>query len=128
MGCPNERVMEILNAVSHIYVLPFSLMKSTKYINGGIHGEGMEDPFDAIPFPYRTERLCRMRDLIMQIEADYKRYDDLKQKVRAGIGNEPDREELNRTAAWLKRDITVYRRLNAMSIEGITCLGVHGFL
>ena len=45
----------------------------------------MEDHFDAIPVPYRTERLGRMRDLIMQIEADYKRYRFLKQMVDAGI-------------------------------------------
>jgi hypothetical protein len=46
----------------------------------------MEDHFDAIPVQYRMERLGRMRDLIMQIEADYKRYRFLKQMVDAGIG------------------------------------------
>lgn len=79
----------------------------------------MEDHFDAIPVPYRTERLCRMRDLIMQIEADYKRYKFLKQMADAGIGNDFDMEELHRREAWMKRSMTTYRRLNAMSIEGI---------
>lgn len=80
----------------------------------------MEDQFDAIPVPYRTERLGRMRDLIMQIEADYKRYESLKQMVDEGSGNKADLEELHRRETWMKRNITTFRRLNAMSIEGIT--------
>jgi len=63
----------------------------------------------------------------MQIEADCKGYTELKRKVETGIGNEPDREELNRTEAWLKRDIAVYRKLSAMSIEGITRVGISDF-
>jgi hypothetical protein len=84
----------------------------------------MEDLSDTIPVPYRTERLGRMRDLIIQIEADYKRYKFLKQKVDAGIGDNYDMEELRRTEIWMKRDITAYRRLNTVSIEGITFVGV----
>ena len=88
----------------------------------------MEDHFDKIPVPYRTERLGRMRELIMQIEADYKRYKFLKQKADAGIGNDFDIEELHRREAWMKRSMTTFRRLNAMSIEGITVVGINGFL
>ena len=80
----------------------------------------MEDQFDAIPVPYRTERLGRMRDLIMQIEADYKRYESLKQIIDAGSGNEAHLEELHTRVAWMKRSIITFRRLNVMSIEGIT--------
>ena len=80
----------------------------------------MEDHFDAIPVPYRTERLGRMRDLIMQIEADYSRYKFLKQRVDAGIGDNSDMEELCKREAWMKRSMTTFMRLNAMSIEGIT--------
>jgi hypothetical protein len=80
----------------------------------------MEDHFDAIPVPYRTERLGRMRDLMMQIEADYSRYKYLKQMVDAGNGNHSDMEELQRREAWMKRSMTTFRHLNAMSIEGIT--------
>lgn len=80
----------------------------------------MEDHFDTIPVPYRTERLGRMRDLIMQIEADYSRYKYLKQMVDAGNGDHSDMEELQRREAWMKRSMTTFRRLNAMSIEGIT--------
>jgi len=87
----------------------------------------MEDPFDIIPVPYRTERLGRMRELIMQIEADYKCYKHLKQKVEAGIGDSSDIEELHRMKAWMKRDMTAYRRLNAISIEGITFVGIGEF-
>jgi hypothetical protein len=87
----------------------------------------MEDPFDIIPVSYRTERLGRMRELIIQIEADCKRYKDLKQKIEAGIGDNSDMEELHRREAWMKRDVTAYRRLNAMSIEGVTCGGIGGF-
>ena len=80
----------------------------------------MEDHFDAIPVPYRTERLGRMRDLIMQIEADYSRYKFLKQRVDAGIGDNSDMEEIGKREAWMNRNMTTFRRLNAMSIEGIT--------
>ena len=87
----------------------------------------MEDHFDAIPVPYRTERLNRMRDLIMQIEEDYKRYKFLKQIADAGIGNDFDIEELHRREAWMKRSMTTFRRLNAMSIEGITLVSIGEF-
>jgi len=87
----------------------------------------MEDLFDIIPVPYRAERLGRLRDLIIQIEADYKGYKHLKQRIEAGIGDNADIEELHRREAWMKRDVTAYRRLNAMSIEGVTCAGIGGF-
>jgi len=87
----------------------------------------MEDHFDFIPVPYRTERLGRLRDLIIQIEADYKRYKHLKQKIEAGIGDSSDMEELHRKDAWTKREMTAYRRLNAMSIEGVTYSKIGGF-
>jgi hypothetical protein len=80
----------------------------------------MEEDFDAIPVPYRTERLGRMQDLIMQIEADYKRYKFLKQRVDAGISDNSDMEDLHRREAWMKRNMATFRRLNTMSIEGIT--------
>ena len=80
----------------------------------------MEDNFDTIPVPYRTERLGRMRDLMMQIEADYSRYKYIKQMVDAGSGDHSDMEELQRREAWMKRSMTTFMRLNAMSIEGIT--------
>jgi hypothetical protein len=79
----------------------------------------MEDNFDSMPVPYRTERLGRMRDLIIQIEADYKRYETLKWIADAGSGNRADLEELHRREAWMKRNMTPFRYLNAMSIEGI---------
>ena len=85
----------------------------------------MEDHFDAIPVPYRIERLGRMRDLIMQIEADYKRYQFLKQMVDARGGDDSDMEELYRREAWMKRSMTTFRRLNAMSIEGITFVRIY---
>ena len=84
----------------------------------------MEDQFDTIPVPYRTERLGRMRDLIMQIEADYKCYKHLKQKVGAGIGDSSDIEELHKMKAWMMRDMAAYRRLSAISIEGIMVVGI----
>ena len=87
----------------------------------------MEEDFDAIPAAYRTERLGRMRDLIMQIEADYKRYKLLKRMVYAGIGNDSDMEELGKREAWMKRSMTTFRRLNAMSIEGITFVRIDEF-
>jgi hypothetical protein len=80
----------------------------------------MEDHFDVIPVPYRTERLGRLRDLITQIEADYRRYESLKQIADAGRGNSSDMEELHRREAWMKRSMITFRRLNAMSIEGVT--------
>jgi len=80
----------------------------------------MEDHFDAIPVPYRPERLGRLRDLIMQMEADYKRYEFLKQMVDTGSSDSSDIEELHRNESWIKRNMTTFRRLNAMSIEGIT--------
>lgn len=83
----------------------------------------MEDPFDNIPVPYRAERLGRMRNLIMQIEADYEQYIDLKNRIEEGISIESEREDLHRIEAWLKRNIIAYRRLSAMSIEGVTCAG-----
>jgi hypothetical protein len=86
----------------------------------------MADHFDSIPVPYRTERLGRLRDLIIQIEADYKRYKHLKQKIEAGIGVNSEMEELHRREAWIKRNVNVFRRLNAMSIEGVTCAGIGG--
>lgn len=87
----------------------------------------MEDHFDAILVQYRTERLGRMRDLIMQIEADYKRYKFLKQIVDAGIGDNSDMAELHRREAWMKRSMTTFRRLNAISIEGITFVRIGEF-
>jgi len=87
----------------------------------------MEDLFDTLPVPYRMERLGRMRELIMQIEADCKRYKDLKQKVKAGVGDDSDREELQRRETWMKRNVTAYMHLNSMSIEGVTCAGIGGF-
>jgi hypothetical protein len=99
---------------------PIPAAKSVKFINSTIYKNHMEDHFDAIPVPYRTERLGRMRDLIMQIEADYSRYKYLKQMVDAGSGDHSDMEELQRREAWMKRSMNTFRRLNAMSIEGIT--------
>lgn len=86
----------------------------------------MEDPFDNIPVPYSAERLGRMRDIIMQIETEYERYNDLKQKIEDGINTEYESEDLHRIMAWLKRDMNAYRRLSAMSIEGVTCGGIGG--
>ena len=80
----------------------------------------MEDHFDNIPVSYRTQRLGRLRDIITQIQADYERYKFLKQRVTAGSGDNSDMEDLHRMEAWMKRDMTAYRRLNAASIEGIT--------
>ena len=87
----------------------------------------MEDHFDAIPVQYRTERFCRMRDLIMQIEADYSRYKFLKQRVDAGIGDNSDMEEIGKREAWMKRSMITFRHLNAMSIEGITFVRIGEF-
>ena len=83
----------------------------------------MEDHFDNIPVSYRTQRLGRLRDLITQIEADYQRYKFLKQKIDAGSGDNSYMEELHRMESWMKRDMTAYRRLNSVSIEGITFIG-----
>ena len=63
----------------------------------------------------------------MQIEADYRRYKFLKQMVDAGIGNNSDMEELRRREAWMKRSMTTFMRLNAMSIEGITFVRIGEF-
>ena len=87
----------------------------------------MEDHFDAIPAPYRTERLSRMRDLIMQIEADYKRYESLKQITDAGKGLSSDMEELHRREAWMKQSMATFRHLNTMSIEGVTFVRIGEF-
>ena len=102
-------------------------LETDKVYKYGHFRNRMEDHFDAIPVPYRTERLGRMRDLIMQIEADYKRYKFLKQMVDAGIGDNSDMEELHRREAWMKRSMTTFRRLNAMSIEGITFVRIGEF-
>lgn len=80
----------------------------------------MEDHFDTIPVQYRSERLGRMQDMIMQIKADYERYKFLKQRFDEGLGDNYDAEELSKREAWMKRSMTTFRRLNAMSIEGIT--------
>ncbi len=32
--------------------------------------------------------------------------------------------ELHRMGVWMKRDMTAYRRLNAVNIEGVTFVGV----
>jgi hypothetical protein len=93
--------------------------KTGIFINSATNKNQMEDQFDSIPAPYRTERIGRMRDLIMQIEADYTRYKALKQMADAGIGDN-DIEELHRREAWMKRNMTTFTRLNSMSIEGIT--------
>jgi len=87
----------------------------------------MEDHFNTIPVQYRTERLGRLRDLITQIEADYKRHKFLKQRVDAEIGDNSAMEELHRMEVWMKRDMITYRRLNVVSIEGITFVGVGEF-
>ena len=87
----------------------------------------MEDHFDKIPVQYRTERLGRLRDLITQIEADYKRHKFLKQRVDAEIGDNSDMEELHRMEVWMKRDMTAYRRLSVISIEGVSCAGIGDF-
>ena len=81
----------------------------------------MEDIFDSIPVAYRSERLDRIRDLIVQTKADFACYEALKQKIESGTGSKSDIEEMIKTASWLKRDILVYKKLNSMSIEGITC-------
>lgn len=80
----------------------------------------MEDDFDTSSVPYRTERLSRMRDLIIQIETDYTRCESLKQIADSGRGNSSDMEELHKREAWMKRNMIIFIRLNAMSIEGIT--------
>lgn len=87
----------------------------------------MGNHFDAIPVQYRTERLGRIRDLITQIEADYKRYEFLRQMADAGIGDNSDMEALYRREAWMKRSMTTLRHLNAMSIGGITFVRIGGF-
>ena len=87
----------------------------------------MEALFDTIPVPYRAERLGRMRDFILQIEADYEQYKALKWKLDIGIAAESEREDLDRTMVWLKRNIIAYRRLNAVSIEGITSVRVGAY-
>ena len=84
----------------------------------------MDDPFDRTPVQYRTERLGRMRELIVRIKADYGYYAMLKKKIGVGNRNESDIEEMQRIVTWLKRDITVYKKLSTMSIEGITCAEV----
>ena len=106
---------------------PIPVAKNEKFINGKTQENYMEDHFDKIPVPYRTERLGRLRDLITQIEADYKRYKFLKQRIDAEIGANSDMEELHRMEVWIKRDMTAYRRLNAVSIEGITFVGIGEF-
>jgi len=63
----------------------------------------------------------------MQIEADYKRYKFLKQMVDAGIGDNSDMEEIGKREAWMNRSMTTFRRLNAMSIEGITFVRIGEF-
>jgi hypothetical protein len=68
----------------------------------------MEDHFDDIPVQYRTERLGRMRDLITQIEADYKRYETLRKITDAGSGSKPESEELNRRVTWMKRNMLAF--------------------
>ena len=87
----------------------------------------MEDLFDTLPVPYRMERLGRMRELIMQIEADYECYEALKWKIETGIGAQSDRDDLNRIVLCLKKNIIAYRWLNALSIEGITSARIGGF-
>lgn len=81
----------------------------------------MEDFYDNIPFSLRTERICRMRDIIIQIEYDYELYEAIKTKIENGIINYSDLEEEQRVKTWLKKDFTLYGRLQSMSIEGITC-------
>ena len=88
----------------------------------------MEDHFDAIPVQYRSERLGRMRDMIIQIEADYERYNFLKQRVDEGLGDNYDTEELCKREAWMKRSMTTFRRLNAVSIEGVTFVRIGEFV
>lgn len=81
----------------------------------------MEDFYDNIPFSLRTERICRMRDIIIQIEYEYELYEEIKSKIESGRINDSDLEENQKIKAWLKKDSIVYGRLHSMSIEGITC-------
>jgi len=122
----HKPVMAAIRCFSYL-CFPIPAAKSVKFINSKTYRNLMEDHFDAIPAPYRMERLCRMRDLIMQIEADYKRYKFLKQMVDAGIGDNSDMEEIGKREAWMNRSMTTFRRLNAMSIEGITFVRIGEF-
>lgn len=81
----------------------------------------MEDFYNMIPFPYRTDRMGRIRDVITQIRADSERYMAIKQKIEAGFGDDSDIEELQKTKAWLQKEVLAYKRLNSMSMEGIAC-------
>ncbi len=81
----------------------------------------MEDFYNIIPFPYRTERIGRIRDVITQIRADSERYMAIKQKIEAGFGDDADMEELQQTRAWLQKEKFTYKRMNSKGIEGIAC-------
>ena len=81
----------------------------------------MDDPFDTIPVPYRTERLGRVRGLIIQIEADYKCCRNVMQRLKMGNEDQLDIEELQKSLVWLRRDVIEYSKMNSMSIEGVTC-------
>lgn len=102
-------------------------VKSVKFINIKTYKRDMEDHFDKIPVQYRTERLGRLRGLITQIEADYKRCNYLKQKTHLRVSDHSEIEEMLKMETWIKRDMTIYKRLNAVSIEGITFVGVGEF-
>lgn len=81
----------------------------------------MEDPFNSIFFSFTMDRLGRMRDLITQIKADQECCRKLLLKLDTGLADQLDIEELQRTTAWLNRNLVIYKNLSSMSIEGVVC-------
>jgi len=81
----------------------------------------MEDPFNGTTFSFRTDRLGRMRDLITQIKADQECCRKLLLKLDTGRGDQSDIEELQRTTAWLHRNLAIYKKIQSSSIEGVVC-------
>ncbi|MGV8080996.1 MAG: hypothetical protein AB2L22_13180 [Syntrophales bacterium] len=84
----------------------------------------MEASYDAIPVAYRVERLGRMKDLVLQMEADYAHFQELKLKMEGDGGTKPEREDFLATVVRLKREMIAYRRLREVSIEGVTYAGI----
>ena len=77
----------------------------------------MEDPFNGTTFSFRTDRLGRMRDLITQIKADQECCRKLLLKLDTGRGDQSDIEELQRTTAWLHRNLAIYKKIQSSGVS-----------
>ena len=69
-------------------------------------------------------RLRYQESLIWQIEKDYAGLNRLWEKLQKGTISLSEKKELSRTIAWLRKELTTYKKLSNMGIEGLTCVKI----